>query len=585
MTKIISRAPVGIGIAFAAVAIAACGGSDKTSSGGFASGLPSTDQKKGGVVTVLSHGDVDYIDPGQTYYQLAYQVTYATQRPLYSYTPENAAKPVPDLAASDPKVSADGRTITVKIRPGIKFSPPVNRAVTSMDVKYALTRGFLPSVSNGYAQAYFRDLVGVADVVAGKTKDLKGLTTPDDQTLVMRFTNGIGATAAQALSLPMSAPVPEEYARKFDAKKTTDYGFNQVATGPYMIRNDASGKAVGYVPGRKIELVRNPNWDGKATGDYRPAYLDRIDWTIGVDASVAGRQILKGRSLLNGDTPPAPVVKEAATKRPEQIAFTALGNRYVALNTKIKPFDDPNVRKAVSAALDRSRMQLTRGGKLTGDIATHYLAPNAPGFGAAGGFKGKGNDFLAKPEGDMKLAADYLRKAGFASGRYSGPPILMVATNEDPGAKSAQVVLDSFRKLGFNVDYRAVTQDAMYTNFCGVPKRKVHVCPSVGWLPDFNDGYAYLYAPFNGKSITPQKNSNWPQLDDPKINAKMDAAARISDRAKRSQAWGEIDDMVTATAAAIPWFWDKQPNVQSSNVHGVIAKWNAAWDLSFVSLK
>jgi hypothetical protein len=43
--------------------------------------------------------------------------------------------------------------------------------------------------------------------------------------------------------------------------------------------------------------------------------------------------------------------------------------------------------------------------------------------------------------------------------------------------------------------------------------------------------------------------------------------------------------MVTELAAAVPWFWDNTPNIQSKDVQGVIAKWNAAYDLSYTSLK
>ena len=87
--------------------------------------------------------------------------------------------------------------------------------------------------------------------------------------------------------------MPEEYASDFDAKQPSLYGQNQVATGPYMIENDASGKAIGYEAGRRIHLVRNPNWE-KST-DYKPAYLDEIDMPQGNDdTTVASRRVLDG---------------------------------------------------------------------------------------------------------------------------------------------------------------------------------------------------------------------------------------------------------------------------------------------------
>ena len=74
--------------------------------------------------------------------------------------------------------------------------------------------------------------------------------------------------------MPASAPVPKEYAQKFDKRQPSAYGDNQVSTGPYMIEADASGKLTGYTPGSEIKLVRNPNWD--ASTDYKPAYVDSI---------------------------------------------------------------------------------------------------------------------------------------------------------------------------------------------------------------------------------------------------------------------------------------------------------------------
>ena len=56
---------------------------------------------------------------------------------------------------------------------------------------------------------------------------------------MFKLTTGRGALLAGTLALPGSAPVPREYAAKFDKNLPTTYGQNQVATGPYMIENDA----------------------------------------------------------------------------------------------------------------------------------------------------------------------------------------------------------------------------------------------------------------------------------------------------------------------------------------------------------
>ena len=57
---------------------------------------------------------------------------------------------------------------------------------------------------------------------------------------------------------------------------------------------DSSGKVLGtgYQPGKSATLVRNPNWN--ASTDYRPAYLNQINISIGGDPNVIGRQVLTG---------------------------------------------------------------------------------------------------------------------------------------------------------------------------------------------------------------------------------------------------------------------------------------------------
>jgi peptide/nickel transport system substrate-binding protein len=567
--------------------VAACGGDDDSGGGeqGSNQGTPA-EGKKGGKLTSLWTDDVDNIDCGITYYQMGFQVCTATQKALYGYKPEDAVNAVPDLAESDPQVSEDGKTVTVKIKPGVKFSPPVDREVTSKDVKYAIERGFFNTVNNGYAGAYFGDLVG-AKVGAKPGATIKGITTPDDTTIEFKLTKGTGGVVAGALALPLSAPVPEEYAAKFDKQNPSTYGQNQVATGPYMIKNDASGKATGYQAGREINLVRNPNWD--ASLDFKPAYVDEIEMPEGNDdTTVASRKILDGDSMINGDFSPDPaVLKQVVTRQKEQLTLVPNGGgRWVAMNTTIKPFDNVDVRRAVVAGFDRTAMRLTRGGELIGDIPTHFIPPEVPGFEEAGGLEGPGIDFYSKPDGDAALSAEYFKKAGYASGKYEGKEeLLMVGTSEGVAQKAAEVAKENFEKMGFKIRLRLVTQDAMYTKFCNSPPAKVAICPNVGWLKDFSDAQTYLDPTFNGDNILQTGNSNWSQLNDPELNKMMNDAKTITEPEERAQAWGEIDKKLTDLAPAVDWVWDKTPLIRAENVNGVASSFNGQWDLTFTSIK
>jgi peptide/nickel transport system substrate-binding protein len=571
----------------ASLVVAGCGGGDDGGGESTSNATPAKDAKAGGALTVLYAADVDSIDPGITYYQYGMNIAYATQRPLYSYEPDNATEPVPDLAEGPPEISEDGKTVTVKIRTGVKYSPPVNREVVSADVKYAIERGFTPQVPGGYVGAYMGDMIGVEEFKAGKAKDIAGIETPDDQTIVFKLSRPRAAIVAGALSMTASAPVPPEYAKKFDtAKGQSKYGNNQVATGPYMIENDDTGKLTGYKPGSEIRLIRNPNWDAKT--DYKPAYLDSITIKEGNDPEVAARQIVDGNGMVTGDFQlTASTLQRVSTQNKDLLVITPPTGRfrYIALNTSKKPFDDVNVRKAVLAAFDREALRKAFGGPMTGDIPTHWIPPGQPGFEEAGGAEGPGVDFLAKPEGDLELAKEYMKKAGYESGMYDGTETLdAVSDNAPQQLNVSQVAQQQFEKLGFKVKIKGVTRDAMYSKFCQVKKEEPPICPSVGWLKDFADAETLLGPVFNGKNILDVGNSNFAQLDDPKVNELMDKAEVINDPAERNKAWGEVDKAITEAAASVPWLWDKQPVLHSKDVQGVIDQNLATWSLAFTSI-
>jgi peptide/nickel transport system substrate-binding protein len=280
-------------VSLAALALAACGSTDPKT--------PAASHQRGGTLDVLWSGDVDSIDPGITYYSGGYMVAGVTQRTPIAYRPGKTAA-VADLATTLPQVSADGKTVTLELRSGVRYSPPVEREVVAADVKYAIERGFFRTVNNPYAPAYFGDIEGV-EVGAAPGTRIAGIETPDAHTVVFKLRRSTGGTLAAALVLPLAAPVPREYALKFDREKVTEYGTHQVATGPYMVGT--------YAPGTKIALVRNPSWDAKT--DFRPAYLDRIEMPQGNDdAALASTRVLTGSHMVTGDfmLPPA-VLKEA----------------------------------------------------------------------------------------------------------------------------------------------------------------------------------------------------------------------------------------------------------------------------------
>jgi peptide/nickel transport system substrate-binding protein len=574
----------------AALALAACGGSNsdkneggstpakpsgssgqapQTGEGGAANVAASQGQKKGGTLNIVSAEAWQHLDPGESYFQIDYLVQYAVHRPLYSFDP--SSKLQPDLAAAPADISEDGKTVTVKLKPNVKFAPPLDRAITSDDVKYAFERDFNPNVPNAYATSYY-PIVGSDKSKGGP---ISGIETPDDNTIIFHLTSDFGATFVQALTLPGSAPVPRELAEKMDKKAPTTYDSQitkQAFSGPYMVTE--------YAAGRSLTLERNPNWD--STTDYRPAYADKIVWKAGGDPNVLARQTLNSPDLLMADGPPAPVLKTAYEQNKEQLSISTLGQYYAAMNTTRPPFNDVNLRRAAIAISDRNAYLLARGGKLVGQVATHFLGPEVPGFAESGGPKGFGIDFVDNPGGSQAVACKYMKAAGYDNCKYTGTEkVVIVGSNSDPGPKEMQIVEAGLQKLGFKTQIKAVPQQTMYSKFCGYTKAEYNVCPTAGWIEDFPDPYAYLYVPFSGKAIVPVNNANWAQEDNPQINAAMDKAAQITDQAQRRQEWANINKMLVMDAPAIPEIWSSNALVKGTAVKGVLDKWNDDWNLSF----
>ena len=587
-------------VAVLAVVLAACGSSKSSSSGSSSSGSSGsvstggfqsptsqslTGGKKGGTLQVLDETDFEHIDPGIAYYSLDYEVVFATQRPLYSNKPNTASEASPDMASGPPEISSDNKTITVHLREGVKFSPPVNREVTSEDVAYAIERGDNPNVANPYIHAYFDPVEGVPKGTGGP---VKGITTPDKHTIVFKLTEPKAGLVAAAMVTPLTAAVPKEYAEKFDKHKPSDYGNSQVATGPYMFKNDSSGKVldVGYFPGKSATLVRNPNWS--ASSDIRPAYLNEIAIKIGGTQSVIGKQVLESTNSVENEPPAQSSVRLAAEKYKSQLEISpGAGSHYIGVNNAHGPFKNENLRKAFWAALNREAMDKARGGKLVTDVMTHFIYPTIPGFEQAGGLAGPKFDFNEHPEGSASVAAKYMKLAGYPSGKYTGNETLsIVGAKGNPAEQDAEIVNQTLKNLGFNTKFTLVETATMYAKYCNVPKEEIDVCPSVGWIADFGDPQTVLDITFNGKFINATGNVNWSQAKDATLEKEMAAGELVAGKAARASAWAKIDEHIVEKALSIPFDWDKQANIEGSKVNGVGDLWDVGeWDYSWTSLK
>ena len=229
--------------------------------------------KQGGAAVITFNNDLTTLDPQIGYDWQNWSVIKSIFDGLMDYKP-GTTELEPDLAESY-TVSDDGRTYTFKLRDGVKFHN--GRPLTASDVKYSLERAISPATQSP-GGGYYSMIKGFDDLIAGRAKELSGIATPDDRTVVFTLTRP-DATFLHLLALNFAHVVPKEEVEKDGA----DFGRKPVGTGAF--------KFVEWVPGQRIVLERNTEYFHKGI-----PYLDRLTFEFGQDPTVAVLRLAGAKS-------------------------------------------------------------------------------------------------------------------------------------------------------------------------------------------------------------------------------------------------------------------------------------------------
>ena len=501
-----------------AVVLAACGSSGSavraaeleqrqrsSSTGGYQSPLTEslTGGKKGGTLQVLNETDFEHLDPGSAYYSLDYPVVFATQRPLYSYKPNTAAEATPDLASGPPEISSDGKTVTVHLREGVHFSPPVNREVTQKTSPTRSSAGPTRTSPTPTSRPTSTPIEGVPTANGGPDQ---GDQTPDKHTIVFHLTEPKGAARRRGAG----AAARRRRCRRNTPKSTTSTSPPTTPTtrsrrGRTCSRTTARAKCSASATSRASHatLVRNPNWN--ASTDFRPAYLNEIQIKIGGTNTVIGRQVLEGTQHRRERTAGA-VDRQVAAEHYKTSCRSrrAPGPTTSASTTSVGPFKNVNLRRALlGGAGPRSDGQGPRRQARHRREDPLHLSEHPRLRTGRAAWRARRFDFNEHPQGDMAMAEKYMKDAGYPSGKYTG------ATRSRSWARRAtrpnRTPKSSTRRSRTSAsrpNSRSSKAATMYSKYCNVPKEEIDVCPSVGWIADFGDPQTVLNITFNGKYIT-----------------------------------------------------------------------------------
>jgi peptide/nickel transport system substrate-binding protein len=584
------------GVAAMALVATACGGGSgggKTSSGSGSSkgsgssGNSSSIQQKfavnntgtprrGGVLTMLGTGDVDFMDPNISYYSIGYLGLRMWARGLYAYQAKvgKTTTLAPDIATAMPTITNGGKTYSVTIKKGVMWDTNPPRQVTAADVVRGLKRSCNPTQPFGGEPDYSSLVVGYTTFCNGFSKvnsssasaekayidgnNISGVSVSpsNPETVVVNLTHP-ASYFTDILSLPPFFPAPVEFLNYLPG--SNQLAQNTISDGPYKIAS--------YDPGKSIDFVRNPAWNA-STDSIRKAYVNEIKVSETGNQNAIEQQIETNTPAADMEWDsfvPIPDVPRLLNDPRLTLASEYSSNPYIIFNT-VSPnnggaLGKVAVRQALEYALDRAHLIQDAGGPNVSPPLTQILPPGITGSSPSYNLY---NYNLTK-------AKQMLAAAGFAHGMTLK---FLYRPASDLSSSMFQTVQADLAKVGITVKGVGVPNADFYTKYLEVPtvaKNGTWDLSLAGWSPDWygNAAVSFFSPLFDGR-VLPPSSSNFGMFNDPKVNALIDRGVSASSASQAAGIWHQADMQVMKDAAIFPITDPNQPVMHGSQVHNAV---------------
>lgn len=453
---------------------------------------------------------------------------------LVQISPEN--KLVPCLAESW-TVSADGKTYTFHLRPGVKFQN--GQPVTADDVAYSLARPLRPALGSPVALTYLGNIVGAQAVAAGKAQSLAGVKVLDAHAVSVSIVQP-QPYWIDTLTYPTAWIVCKSAVSALgDRRIGADDLMQGLATGPFRL--------TGYQQDHEVDLAANNSYWAGAPKIAGQKHLIVKDAGTRHALFVSGQlDIMGGEEFgdLRADK------TNPTLKNDIQITPTA-STMYLNCNENVyAPFKDVRVRQALAYATDKEKIR-QRATEGAWTIANTLLPPGI--FGSDPNYKGMPFD-LAK-------AKTLLAQAGYPGGK--GLPPLRIYYNEKTVYTRTTVDLlrQMYQAIGVTVQAQPMEWGALLS---AINKNNTVPSSCLAWVADYldpQDFYSLLLTSSSPENHNGYKN---PQLD------ALCAQADIEpDHEKRILLYQKIGVIATEDASRIPLLHESSVNLVQPYVKGI----------------
>lgn len=474
-------------------------------------GSGSSSGSEGGTLRGLYASFPDYLDPALSYTQEGWTAMYDTYIPLLTYAHANGlagGEVVPGLAKSLPEISNGGKTYTLFLRPGLKYSN--GQPVKASDFTFAVERLFK---LNSPSVPFYTSIVGAEQFAKTKKGGISGIQTNDKSgEIVINLVKPRG-TFSNELGMMFVAPLPPNTPVE-DMSAHPPPG-----TGPYVITK--------VQPSRGWEFERNPQWakaNSEAMPDLPSGHFDHIEITIGSNSSTLVNDIEQGKYDWMQPSPPPDRYGEVKSKY-EGTQFRiepGTSTYYFWMNVTRPPFDDLRVRQAVNYAVDSAVLERLYAGQLTG--GQQILPPGMPGY----------ERFELYPHNMAKA------KALIAAAKPSDRNVTVWTDDEPENREAGEYYDDVLRQLGFQTKLKVINADNYFT-ITGNRSTPDLDTGWADWFEDYPHPNDFFQLQFAGESILPTNNANRPEIDIPKYNKVIAKLGRELLGPKQEDEYAQLD--------------------------------------------
>ena len=512
-----TAATFAVGVALIA---AACGGggsnSTTTTSSSSSSGSSSSSKSFANFRIAMDTG-IDYLDPGLSYTVEGWSIMWNVYLPLLGYKHVNGpdgATIVPYLADSLPTVSSDGKTYTITLRKGIKYSN--GATVKASDFRATIERDFkVDSPGVGF----FGNIVGADQFSKTKTGHISGIVVNDSTGQITIHLNAPQGDFMNILATTFAAPVPAGTPAKDQSTTPAP------STGPYMIQS--------YQPNKVAIVVRNPNYDASQfDGNVPVGNPDKMTINIIGDDNVALQRVISGQDDYDEHQIPADRLASVQAQHADQIkVYTPANTYYFFMNTRTPPFDKLQVRQAVNYAINREALVRIYAG--LAQPTQNVLPPTYPQYKK------------------LNLYPYNLAKAKKLIAASGDKGMSVTVWNHDRGydPKATAYLTDVLNSIGLKAKEKIINA-AVYWTTVGNQATKAQI-GFADWFQDYPHPLDWFDVLLNGERITQTHNNNYANFNDAGVNRQIDALKKQPTlTASVNAQWATVDKAVMEQA---PW--------------------------------